>query len=198
MDSSKKDFKFDKRAASYDDGCEGKISQRFYNALLAQVKLQQSSNVLDVGCGTGYLLKKMAERQDINGYGIDVEENMIKEAKSKCPDMNIQIAPCEDTPFDDDTFDLVTACMAYHHFSDKEGFAKEASRLLKTGGHLYIADPRFPFVIRKIINGLSRLLKVTGKFFTPQEIADRFKEYGFEVISVDGKGYVQVVELRKV
>lgn len=197
MNKKERDFNFSERAEKYDDGFEGKFSQKFYNALLSQINLKSSKKVLDVGCGTGYLLRKLDDSYRIDGYGIDVEGSMVQVAKRQCPKMKIQQSTCEETPFDDNTFDLVIACMAYHHFSDKKGFANEAARILKTGGSLYIADPYFPFIIRKAINTLLRLLRIKGQFFTAQEIANQFKEYGFELSSSLRKGYVQVVELKK-
>jgi len=197
MNDNPKDFKFDKRASSYDDGFEGKFSQRFYNVLLSCLDLNTSDTVIDVGCGTGYLLCRMAEQQKIIGYGIDLEPKMIDEAKRKCPEMNIQVSPSENTPFDRCTFDVMTACMAYHHFFDKEGFIKEAARIIKPGGYLYIADPCFPFPVRKTINGILKLFKVAGKFFTAQEMATDFVQLGFEFDSVTRKGIVQVVKFVK-
>jgi len=197
MSNNQKDFKFDKRAAAYDDGLEGKFSQRFYNVLLSCLALKPSDTVIDVGCGTGYLLRKMSEQQEIVGYGIDIEPNMIDEAKQKCAEMDIQVSPSENTPFDNDTFDVMTACMAYHHFSDKTGFIKEAARIIKPGGCLYIADPCFPFPVRKTINGILKLFRVAGKFFTAQEMATDFRRFGFEFDSVTRKGIVQVIKLRK-
>lgn len=196
MGRSKKDFKFDRRAAKYDEGFEGRFSRRFYRLMLGQVKLKPGDIVLDVGCGTGILLRKMSDICPINGYGIDVEANMIAEAKQKCPDMNIQIAKCEKIPFNDRTFDVVTACMAYHHFPDRKGFAKEAARILKPGGLLYIADPRFPAAIRKPLNAVMRHANVTGEFFTADEIIADFKAYGFESDGFAADGYAQVVNLR--
>jgi ubiquinone/menaquinone biosynthesis C-methylase UbiE len=123
---------------------------------------------------------------------------MIQVAQKRCPDMNIQQSTCERMPFDDYTFNLITACMAYHHFSDKEGFAQEAARTLKVGGYLYIADPRLPFIIRKVINGLLNLFKIAAHFFTTQEVSDRFTKYGFVLSSSFEKGFVQIVELKKI
>ena len=143
------------------------------------------------------MLCRIAEQQEIIGYGIDLEPKMIDEAKAKCPEMNIQVSQSENTPFDNDTFDVMTACMAYHHFSDKEGFVKEAARIIKPGGYLYIADPFFPFPVRKTINGILRLIKVAGKFFTAQEMAIDFSQFGFKFDSVTRKGIVQVVKLIK-
>lgn len=197
MSNTKKDFKFDKRAEKYDAGFEGRVSKKFYDLLLREVKLNPNDAVLDVGCGTGAFLYALAQKTPIHGSGIDVEPNMIIEAQKKCPNMNLQLSGGEATTFESNSFDAMTACMAYHHFSDKEGFKKEASRLLKQGGMLYIADPKFPFIIRKAINGASRLLNFAGHFSTADELALGFKKYGFSYVDSSAYGFAQVVILQK-
>jgi ubiquinone/menaquinone biosynthesis C-methylase UbiE len=192
-----KDFKFDKRAASYDEGIEGKASRKFYNLLLREISLQPGAAVLDVGCGTGALLRRVAGQADITGYGVDVEENMIAQAQAQCSQMQFSIAPCDRLPFEDQSLDAVIACMAYHHFDNKEGFAWEAARVLKPGGVLYIADPRFPWPIRKTMNGILRLLRIVGEFLSAQEIEARFAAYGFVGAGAAADAYAQVIKLRK-
>ncbi|MCL1976807.1 MAG: class I SAM-dependent methyltransferase [Candidatus Bathyarchaeota archaeon] len=192
-----KDMKFDKMAATYDEGIEGKASKKFYNLLLKQIGSCQDVTILDVGCGTGTILKSLSDRTNINGYGIDTEENMIQEAKKKCPDMDLSVSDCVKTPFADNQFDIVTSCMAYHHFADKKGFAKEVSRIIKPGGHLYITDPRFPWIVRKPLNLAIRIHKITGYFGTPKEIEKVFLEYGFELVDCSFDLYAQCVKLRK-
>ena len=190
-----KEFNFEKSAAKYDNRV-GKISGRFYQMLLEQVELFPGATVLDVGCGTGTVLRAMADICVINGYGIDAEENMIIEAKRKCPDMSVQISRCEDTPFESQYFDIVTACMAYHHFADRSGFAKEAARLLKHGGHLYIADIRLLSVMRKVLNWFFRLINVAGHFDEPHGLYKHFGKYGFVPDGFVAKGFVQVVKMK--
>jgi ubiquinone/menaquinone biosynthesis C-methylase UbiE len=192
-----KDIKFDKIAATYDEGIEGKISKKFYKLLLKQIEPCQGATILDVGCGTGTILKNLSAYTDINGYGIDIEENMIIEAKKKCPDMTIFVSDCIKTPFEDNQFDIVTSCMAYHHFADKKGFAKEASRIIKPKGLLYITDPRFPWIVRKPLNLAARLHRIAGYFGTPKEIEKVFLEYGFELVDYTFDLYAQCVTLRK-
>ena len=192
-----KDFTFAKRASSYDEGFEGKASRKFYSLMLREVKLTAGASVLDMGCGTGELLRQLSNACAIDGYGVDAEHNMIAVAKCKCPRMHFQQARCEETPFDDQSFDAVIACMAYHHFADKEGFAREAARLLKPGGFLYVADPRFPLFVRKAINGVVRHIGVAGEFFAPEEIAARFSGFGFELAGIAFDGYAQVVTLKR-
>ena len=193
-----KNFKFDIRASAYDDGIEGRLSKRFYDLLLSQVELNDGVSVLDVGCGTGTILKKLEEHNNIIGSGIDIEKNMIAEAKSKCPNMNIFVSGCTDTPFRDCEFDIITACMAYHHFSDKKGFAKEASRVLKSDGYLYIVDPCFPSFIRMPLNLALRVHKIAGYFGTSKEIVNVFKEFGFKLVGIGVDKYAQCVKLKKV
>lgn len=198
MNKKTKDFKFDKRAVLYDEGFEGKLSKRFYELLRNQIVVSQGAVVLDVGCGTGTILKNLDKFTNISGYGIDVEENMINVAKQKCKKMNFIVSNCTETPFEDSKFDIITSCMAYHHFADKKGFAREVSRITKHGGHLYIADPRFPWLIRKPLNLALRFHKVAGYFGTPEEIKKVFCDYGFELIEYKFDRYAQCIKLQKV
>ncbi len=189
------DFKFDRRAIKYDTGFEGRLSQKFYHLIYNTIELKPSDNVLDVGCGTGTLLKTLSEIEDINGHGIDIEPNMLNIAKSKCPDMDIRKNSCDNTDYKDGYFDVLTTCMAYHHFPSKQGFEKEAERILKPGGYLYIADPNFPFLIRKTINILTK--RFNGEFLSSDEIKKRFENYGFSYIGTKTDYYAQLVIFKK-
>ena len=75
---------FNKQAKDYDKkntiyySKEGKISCNSVSAYLNNLKYD---NILDVGCGTGFLFENLKTGQ--NYFGIDISENMIKVAKSK-------------------------------------------------------------------------------------------------------------------
>lgn len=192
-----RDFKFDKRTSFYDAGFEGKFPQRFYKLLLDQIEPVNGMTVLDAGCGTGVVLKAMSGICEIEGYGIDIEEKMLAEAKAKCPGMSIILSGCVETPFENCKLYVITSCMAYHHFDDQNGFAKEAARIIKSGGRLFIADPRFPLIVRKPLNIALRLHKISGHFGTAKEISLVFEKYGFTLADVKFNKYAQCVKLIK-
>ena len=192
-----RDVQFGDLAASYDTGFAGRASRKFYDLVQREVRTRQDTEVLDVGCGTGALLGLIARTTRIVGYGVDVEPEMIRQAKKRHPQMTFALAPCDHLPFDDARFDVVIACMAFHHFASKDGFAAEAARVLKPGGILCIADPRLPWPIRPAMNGILRLARVNGEFFTPQQIETRFAAHGFTSATTTVDAYAQLVTLHR-
>ena len=197
MHNSKKEVRFGKRANKYDGGFEGRFLNKFYITLMDFVQVTPKSKMLDVACGTGEILNRMYDKFEIDGYGIDIDDKMIHVAKEKCPKMDIRIASCDALPFEEQQFDVITVCMAYHHFENKIGFAKEANRVLKREGSLYMADLRLPKYLRKTINVLMKHLNVVGCFFTPEEIATEFEKYGFKYNGCIKDGRVQIIRLTK-
>lgn len=197
MHNSKSEVRFGKRANKYDKGFEGRFLNKFYNTLIDFVQVTSKTKMLDVACGTGEILKRMNDRFEIDGYGVDIDDKMIDVAKEKCPNMDIRIGSCDSLPFKEYKFDNVTVCMAYHHFENKIGFAKEANRVLKQGGNLYIADLSLPKYLREAANGLMKHLNVVGSFFSPDEIIVEFEKYGFKYNGCVKDGRVQIIRLTK-
>ena len=197
MSGKQRDFDFSDRAVSYDEGLAGRFSKRFYTLVQNEVKLNAGMRVLDVGCGTGALLDRLRSVYNIEAHGIDAEAEMIAVAQQKRPECLFKKAPGEQIPYTDQSMDAIITCMAYHHFADKTGFAREAARVLKPGGVLYIADPKFPLVVRKPLNGALRLFRIAGEFLTAREIAGRFAGHGFEFTGAEYDGYAQIVKLTR-
>ena len=92
---------------------------------------------------------------------------------------------------------VILACMAYHHFPDKDGFSKECARLLKQGGRLYIADPKLPLPIRKVLNTALDIHKINGRVYTADEMAENFSGYGFRKVYDKHDSYAQLVCLER-
>ena len=79
--------------------------------------LKKDLNILDVGCGNGYLLKKLKNLGFKNLYGIDISKKNIESAKDKgvkCIYGDVS----KKVPFNDNFFDIVIAVAVLEHLLD--------------------------------------------------------------------------------
>lgn len=188
---------YNRIADSYDRSFDSLVTNKFKHFLLQDIVIHSNDAVLDVACGNGTLLKLLSERWKIRGYGLDIAEKMIENAKRKCPDMTFEVSSCEHSSLPGQSIDVIIVCAAYHHFPDVRAFAQEANRLLKPYGQLYIAEMYFPF-FRVLINPLLRHWKAGDvKYYSPKEIRANFESFGFEQIGFRKRGFMQIVKMRK-
>jgi ubiquinone/menaquinone biosynthesis C-methylase UbiE len=189
---------YNQKADGYDNSFEGMYTYKFKELLLEEMAVKQGYNVLDAGCGNGSLLKMLAKKYDIHGYGTDISEKMIENARLRNPDMVFEVAGCESIPFENEQFDIITVCAAYHHFPNVKSFAKEVLRLLKQNGALYIAEVYYNTIMRLLCNPFIPLSKAGDvKFYSPKEITKNFEALGFRQVSFKTSGHVQIIGLQK-
>jgi len=99
------------------------------------------SNILDIGCGTGRLLRRMHARwPSASLVGVDVAEGMLAQARARTPFAAFHQAPAEHLPLENDSVDLVTSTTSFHHWSDQAQGVREAVRVLRKGGVFILAD----------------------------------------------------------
>ena len=100
----------------------------------------ESTEVVEVGCGTGHWLQELARSAGGSGErtiaGVEPSAEMIARARTAAPDALLVRARAEALPWRDASFDRVYCVNALHHFSDRARFFAEARRILKPGGAL--------------------------------------------------------------
>ena len=74
----------------------------------------------------GLLLHMLNEKNSFYGYGIDISDKMIEQAKKLNPTMNFYVAGCEALPFKNGEIDVMNVCAAFHHFPNIQKFAEES------------------------------------------------------------------------
>lgn len=189
---------YNRKAKNYEETFDGKFTVKFKEKLLEELAMKKDSNILDVACGNGKLLSMIADKFQINGYGSDISQEMINNAKLLNPSMTYEVASCTQSSFEDEFFDVITVCAAYHHFPDVNAFAKEAARLLKNNGYIYIAEVYYPAIVRAICNPFISLSKAGDvKFYSPKEIVKTFESEGFIRRLIKKEGHIQLVVLQK-
>ena len=99
----------------------------------------QGSRVLDIGCGSGEFCQLAAARGAAVS-GIDAATGMIERARRQAPDGDLRVGPMEDLPWDQDTFDVVTAFNAMQFAADPVVALAEAKRVTRAGGHVAVCN----------------------------------------------------------
>jgi SAM-dependent methyltransferase len=94
-----------------------------------------AGRVLEVGCGTGHWLRRLAER-GIRVAGVDASHNMLDYAQAQTGGAALARGRAEQLPWANEAFERLFCINALHHFEDKAGFLAEARRVLRPGGQL--------------------------------------------------------------
>ncbi len=163
------------------------------------LQIRNDLKVLEVGCGSGHftnMIKTYYPTCEV--YGIDLDDNNIKFAKTESRKLNIdvhyQVADVKHLPFEDNSFDIVFSHTLIEHLPFDD-FIKEQKRVLKKGGKLIIMrvdmvkknDKPFMYLedeINQVYSGISypKNTNVGGYLEDPDITMQRLDQYGFNKI----------------
>ena len=152
-------------------------SYQAYPAFLDYLNVKPTKKLLDIGCGTGYLLKA-ADQRGLDTYGVDISYEGVKIARKIAPNSKIIVAKGETLNFSNNFFDYITCIGALEHFLDMKKGVKEMVRVGKDDALFCIVVPNRNFLFWKIkatkgteqqdINENLLLLKEWKSLFIPE------------------------------
>jgi len=125
-----------------------------HRALAKQLMLHPGETVVDVGCGTGELARRLAA-SGAQVIGVDPDERSIAIARagSSASRIAFHLASAESLPLPDGTADAVVSSVSAHHWTDRErGFA-EIARVLRPRGRVVLAEMTPPGGLRRALRG---------------------------------------------
>lgn len=105
---------------------------------IAQMRLPAHAHVLDIGCGSGWATRLMAE-QAPNGevVGIDISDEMVELARSTSStftNVRFEVASAEGLPFRDNEFTHAFSMESLYYYSNVASALKEIHRVLANNG----------------------------------------------------------------
>lgn len=162
---------FDERAADYDTS----VMHRDLADAVAAFATERPDGppldgltVLDVGTGTGLVLRSLSARVPSAGLiGADISPGMLAIARDVLPDADWIEADTAALPLADDTIDLITCVTVLHLISDVGAAVSEWSRVLRPGGRLITAT--FLRGARRPVPTVQRLFPVDHDAFDSLE-----------------------------
>src|SRR5579863_575518 len=99
------------------------------------------TSFLDIGCGTGRLLRAAGARwPEAQLLGVDPAQGMVEIARQLTPHATITRGLAESLPLPDASVDLAVSTMSFHHWHDHTAAARQIVRVLRPHGHFLLAD----------------------------------------------------------
>jgi len=148
--------RFDRWSKTYENSpLQNWLFDRVHRGIIqiaAQVLPTEPTVIVDIGCGTGRLLRAAAERwPNARLIGIDPAEGMVEEAKQRHPDATFYVATAEALPLPDYSVDLALSTLSFHHWQDHAAALHEIARVLRPGGYFILGDISAPRWLARII-----------------------------------------------
>ncbi len=101
----------------------------------------KEESVLDIGCGSGFMLDKLREKdKELKTVGLDISPVALEKAKEKGLDCRMYDIT-EPLPFEDNSFEAVILADVLEHMFQPEPVLKEAARVAEK--YVYISVPNF-------------------------------------------------------
>lgn len=105
---------------------------------IASMGIPNTAGVLDVGCGSGWAARLMAQQARAGRVvGIDVSDEMVRLAREESdgyPNLEFRVASAEKLPFKDSEFSHAFSMESLYYYADIETAVTEIKRVLKPGG----------------------------------------------------------------
>jgi SAM-dependent methyltransferase len=153
----------------------GALQQFIFQALEHALPDWRTKAILDAGCGTGTILKRLGNPDQ--NVGVDV----ATEAISLCQRRglkNVRQADINALPFANDTFDaVICSSVIYHEWVPDVGVAlRELHRVLRPKGVLLLNVPAFGF-----LHSAHDDVVMTARRFRRNEVLSSLRANGFTV-----------------
>ena len=155
---------------------------------LRRLPLNAASRVLDVGCGTGELLRRIrANVPDAVLAGLDPVPEMLDVAREKLSGRDdLRVGYADRLPWNAGTFDVVVSCNMFHYISEPLTALREMARVLRPTGALVLTDWCDDYIACRICNLYLRLTnRAFYKTYRQAECLELLKVAGYEIQSFE-------------
>lgn len=154
--------------------------------------------VLDIGCGTGYLLRRLAQQNpNIPMIGLDVAPRMISEAGRLAAEAGRDTLTFVNDDWEDlrdetremlqaRDFRVIVCANAFHYFDDPRRAVGDMFHLLRDGGILLLLERDKAGSLLTSLWGLlhRHLIRDQVEFYQTAELVNMLEEAGFRDVGV--------------
>ena len=175
---------FDRWAPNYDIIFTTPFYQAVHKRMLEYTDFPEDSHVLDLGCGTGKLFKRLGRLYPkLTGVGLDLSSEMLRQARANNQwgdRLTFKQGNAESQPFEENTFDAAFNTISFLHYQNPQKVLEEIARVLKPGGKFYLAD----YGKGELFQGSGTPFSPGGiRFYSRQERTEMGKNVGLKTVT---------------
>ena len=152
--------------------------------MLAQMGLRADENILDVGCGGGWLCKLLASRvTEGRVVGMDISDEMVRHARRNCADIAnamFVVGSVDAVPWQPNFFTRVVSVESSYYWPDPAKGIREIFRVLGEGGSAWILINYYRD--NPHCHQWGDKLAIPAKLLAADEWAAMFREAGFSEV----------------
>lgn len=126
-------LQFSRAASTYD--LASQLQNEMADRLIGELPASATGTLVDLGCGTGWALKKLAQLNRFKLTAVDLAPGMIEVARSRVPTAKFHCCDLEKTPLESNSADIVFS-NATIQWCDVEQAIQEMYRICKPSGSL--------------------------------------------------------------
>jgi SAM-dependent methyltransferase len=138
-------------AAALEERGRDRQQRRMRLAFLRAIPIRRRETVLEVGCGTGVILRDLIPMVGVGGRiaGVDPSRTVMATARRLCRGTGITLREADGAklPFRDDGFDVTLAITVLLHVADPAAVVHEMARVTRPGGRVAVQDQDFGTVV---------------------------------------------------
>ena len=121
-----------------------RILESFLEGIVRDLKIKdRPPHILDVGCGTGANLEMLSRFGEAEGVDVSADALAFCHARGI---ERVRLGAAEKLPYEDGSFDLVTALDVVEHLDDDAAGLREMRRVLRPDGRALLFVPAFMFL----------------------------------------------------
>ncbi|MGD0125663.1 MAG: class I SAM-dependent methyltransferase [Terriglobia bacterium] len=160
--------RFDRWSKTY-ESCWGqrffdRVHELMLDLVIAAAPAFTPPAILDVGCGTGRLLRKAAAHWPAARLiGVDPAQGMVDVAHGLTSAVRFCRALAVSLPLDNASVDLMTNSISIHHWRNASLGALEVARVVRPGGLFCLADISIPWWFSKLVRSKAKSRKEARK-----------------------------------
>lgn len=110
--------------------------------VLARMGIVADDNILDLGCGAGWLSRVLAKSAPQGRVaGMDISDEMVRRARQKsapCENLVFIVGAAEEIPWESNFFSKVISVESSYYWPDPAKSLREVFRVLRDGGSAWI------------------------------------------------------------